>query len=156
EQTQIIAGRGDLVEEPSCVVLPAHHLIDGGEPERAGEGDPFVAGETVDIGLRLEAKQQPILEKLALERLDGADNTRIGRRKESGQRYEQKTGVQSRAAVVLREGVELSVEPVAAHLLEDGSAGLAKVVDRLVETVLFRISDRPIDGGPRRHLRSGE
>src|SRR5262249_45480651 len=126
------------------------------EPERAGEEYPFVAGKAVDVRFGLEPKEQPIPKKLALERRDGADDARIGCRQEAAQRYEQQAGVQSRAPVVLREAVELRVEPIPDHLREKGSTSLAKALPRLVEIVLFRVSDGPIQGGPRRHLRGGE
>ena len=76
--------------------------------------------------------------------------------KKPAQRDEEQARVQSRAPVVLREGVELGVEPLAAHLVEDGLPSRAQVVDGLVKTVLLGVSDRPIHRGPRRHLRGGE
>src|SRR5262244_3643218 len=132
EQSEIVGRRGHFVEQPSSILFPAHHLIDRDEPERAGEEYPFVAGKAVDVRFGLEPKEQPIPKKLALERRDGADDARIGCRQEAAQRYEQQAGVQSRAPVVLREAVELRVEPIPAHLRENGSTSLAKVLHRLV------------------------
>ena len=80
EQPQVVAGRQDTRSKSRrASSFRPISLIDADEPERAREEDPFLAGEPVDVGLGLEAQQQPVLEELPLDRRDGADDPRIGR-----------------------------------------------------------------------------
>src|SRR5690348_16489761 len=140
EQSEIVPRPGRSLEEPSRVLLPTHHLIDHGEPERAREEYALIAGEPVDVGLGLEAQQEAILQELALERLDGADDARVGGRQEAAQGYEEETGVEALASVVLRECIERGVEPLATHLVEDGLPSLAQIVDLIVKAGLLYVS----------------
>lgn len=119
QQAEIVAGRSCSFEYPASILLAPHHLIDGGQPERAGKEHAFFAGEAIDLCLRLEAQQQPILEKFAFERGDRADDAGVGHRQEAAQGYEEQAGIQSCASVVLSERPAAGVEPLTAHLVED-------------------------------------
>ncbi len=129
-----------------------------GQPERAGQKGALPTAESVHItGVDgAVPEDEPAVDQLALDSLDGAPHPGIVGREEADQRDHQQTGVELVGPVVLGERPDRGVEPLVADLVMDLLADLLPPVDRTFPTVFLRRLDGTVDGHPCHDLRVGE
>ena len=102
--------------------------------------------------MRPVAKDESVLEQLALDRLDRAAHPRIGGGKEADERNQQQARIELFRAVRLHERPERVVVAALGHFPVDRVAHLAPPIDRPVEVVLFDRADGAVERDPRHHL----
>src|SRR5262245_31210680 len=101
-------------------------------------------------------QQEAIDEQSLLDGRDRAAYARVVRWKEAHCRQQQQTGVEFLRAIRLHEGAKLLIEAVFADLVRNDLAQPAPMVHRTIQSELFDVADRAIEGHPAHHLRVGE
>ena len=124
QQPEVVAQADEPVEHGVGVVVAADQVQAVGHPERAGQEGALVPGEPVDgPGVRgAVAQHEPVLGQLPLDGLDGGAHAVVGGGKEAHQRDHEQAGVEGVGAVVLREGPDVGVVALGAHLVVDAVA----------------------------------
>ena len=132
EQPEVVAQADEPVEHGMGVVVAADQVETVRHPERAGQEGALVAGEPVDCPgvLGAVAQHEAVLGEPPLDGLDGGAHPLVGGGQEAHERDHEEAGVERVGPVVLREGPDLCVVALGAHLLVDAVAQLAPLVER--------------------------
>jgi hypothetical protein len=77
EEPEVVAQVEDPLEEPPRLRSAAEKGEIVGEPERADEEGRLSDGEAVDVGRRLVAADEAVVQELALDGFDGAGHAGI-------------------------------------------------------------------------------
>ncbi len=86
KQTEVVAQGEQMLEQRLSLVQPAHHRQRVDEPEAADEERSFAPSESVRCLLGPVAENQPVLNKIPLNRFDCADHPNIVRWQEADRR----------------------------------------------------------------------
>ena len=118
QHADVVLQAPQLLEQREGLVAPADEREVVHQPERGHEERALTGGEPVDavVVRGRVAQDEAVHHQLALDRLDGADDPRVGRREEADTRQHQQAGVELVGAVVLHEAVLLGVEALLADL----------------------------------------
>src|ERR1700730_18038585 len=120
EQADVGREPDKSIEQREPLVAPAEQLVAVDEPEGAREEDAFAGRESVRaVVMGAVAQHEPVLEQIALDRLDRSPNARVGCRQEADQREQEQACVELLRSVGPHERSEFSVKTLFAYLRVD-------------------------------------
>src|SRR5262249_33306009 len=122
EQAEVVADGEQALEQYLGILTPADLDPGVAQPEAAGQEGAFARFQAVVDLLGVVAPHEAVDQKLALDRLDRADEARIVGLHEADRCEQEQARVELVAAVGGAEGIALSVEALVADLGGDAVA----------------------------------
>src|SRR3954454_8062874 len=134
EQAEVALEREQPVEQRLSLVAATDQREVDHQPEAAGEERALAWRETVGGVLVGDVPHhEPVLDQIALDRLDGPDDARILWRQKADLRDQQQRRIELIRPVELRERVAFRVEALTADLLVHRGRDLRQLVDLVLE-----------------------
>src|SRR5262249_43761165 len=126
------------------------------QPEAAGQEGALARRQRVFHVLGAVAQDETVADEPSLDRIDRADNARIGYRQEADARQQQQAGVELVATIGLHECTELRVVTPRADVVANLVTQFAPIVDWPFEAEILRALDGAIESDPGHDLGIGE